>query len=128
MSSLDWCWVRVHDVHRLRNEDVEEGSSKNTSGLLPRADGSSHRRWHGRTCCGVRHSRIGDVTIPPQTYLLEGRQYLLVAARQYVVRIHAVLTALDTSPHLGKRAAGAIWSTDQTNRSKSVVGSPGPSG
>ncbi len=28
MSSLDWCWVRVHDVHRLRNEDVEEGGSK----------------------------------------------------------------------------------------------------
>ena len=26
------------------------------------------------------HSRIGDVTNPPQTYLLDGRQYLLVAA------------------------------------------------
>ena len=26
------------------------------------------------------HSRIGDVTNPPQTYLIDGRQYLLVAA------------------------------------------------
>ena len=25
------------------------------------------------------HSKIGDVTNPPQTYLLDGRQYLLVA-------------------------------------------------
>ena len=26
------------------------------------------------------HSHIGNVTNPPQTYLLDGRQYLLVAA------------------------------------------------
>ena len=26
------------------------------------------------------HSKIGGVTNPPQTYLLDGRQYLLVAA------------------------------------------------
>jgi alcohol dehydrogenase (cytochrome c) len=26
------------------------------------------------------HSRIGNVTNPPQTYMLDGRQYLLVAA------------------------------------------------
>lgn len=25
------------------------------------------------------HSRIGNVTNPPQTYMLDGRQYLLVA-------------------------------------------------
>ena len=26
------------------------------------------------------HSRVGNVTNPPQTYMLVGRQYLLVAA------------------------------------------------
>jgi len=26
------------------------------------------------------HSRIGNVTNPPQTYMLDGRQYLIVAA------------------------------------------------
>ncbi len=36
--------------------------------------------WDAVTGVPVWHSRIGDVTNPPMTYLLDGRQYLVVAA------------------------------------------------
>ena len=36
------------------------------------------------------HSRIGNVTNAPTTYMLDGRQYLLVAVRRHAVRVFAV--------------------------------------
>ena len=36
------------------------------------------------------HSQIGGVTNPPQTYMLDGRQYLLVASRRHAVRVRHV--------------------------------------
>jgi len=50
-------------------------------GLVFAGDGGGNIVAHdASTGVPVWHSKIGDVTNPPQTYLIDGRQYLLVAA------------------------------------------------
>ena len=50
-------------------------------GLVFAGDGGGNIVAHdASTGVPLWHSKIGDVTNPPQTYLIDGRQYLLVAA------------------------------------------------
>ena len=50
-------------------------------GLVFAGDGGGNIVAHdAATGMPLWHSRIGGVTNPPQTYLIDGRQHLLVAA------------------------------------------------
>ena len=57
------------------------------SGLLTTAgklvfggdNGGNFVAWDAVTGTPIWHTHIGDVTNPPMTYMLDGRQYILVA-------------------------------------------------
>ena len=54
--------------------------------------------WDAVTGAPVWHTRIGDVTNPPMTYMLDGRQYILVGGQRHALRLRAVSVGMRRMP------------------------------
>ena len=92
---------RLQDRARRAWRHKYEGGAGGGGGLLTTAgglvfagDGGGNLVAHdAATGKPLWHSRIGGVTNAPQTYMLDGRQYLLVARRRHAVCVRHVLIA-----------------------------------
>ena len=82
LTALDYRTGKARWRHKYRGGAGGGGGMLTTAGgLVFAGDGGGNIVAHdAATGTPLWHSRIGDVTNPPQTYLIDGRQHLLVAA------------------------------------------------
>jgi len=82
LTALDYRTGKAAWRHKYEGGSGGGGGILTTAGRLVFAgDGGGNIVAHDAlTGTPLWHSKIGDVTNPPQTYLLDGRQYLLVAS------------------------------------------------